>query len=261
MSRPVERVKGQRRADDLAAGYTGTYALINRLGVITGAILALLFAAKVLSAAPEGAALTLVGLAFMGVLAADLLTGLIHWGCDTWGEVEVPLIGPTLIRTFREHHVDPQSITRHDWAEINGEACLGGTLVFAILLATIEPSAERFAGAWWTTCFITAAMFTNQVHKWAHMPDPPRLARWLQRAHLILTPRDHIHHHTHPFIHSYCITTGWMNPLLNRVRFWRLLERGIARCTGALPRRDDLGEEAAQALQASLSSPSEAPGA
>ena len=102
-------------------------------------------------------------------------------------------------------------------------------------------------------------MFTNQVHKWAHMPKPPRIARYLQRAHLVLTPTDHRHHHTHPFIHSYCITTGWMNPILNRLHFWRGLEWLIHRRSGALPREDDLGFQEAKALQRTLFKPHEPP--
>ena len=245
MSQKQVDEKGRRRAADLAAGYTPLYARFNRLGVLGGTVLALLWGRELALVTPEGQGLTLVLVALAGILSADLLTGLIHWGCDTWGTVEVPLLGKTLIRTFREHHVDPQSITRHDWAEINGEACLGATLVFGGLFAFFPLDPEHIHFAWWLESFLVAAMFTNQLHKWSHMPNPPKVARWLQRAHLILTPEEHRRHHTQPHVHSYCITTGWMNPLLNTLGFWRVLERGIQGLTGALPREDDLGREKA----------------
>jgi len=48
---------------------------------------------------------------------------LLHWGCDTWGKFETPIVGPTLIRSFRMHHVDPQDITTHGFIETNAASC------------------------------------------------------------------------------------------------------------------------------------------
>ena len=36
-------------------------------------------------------------------------------------------------------------------------------------------------------------------------------------------------HHTAPRDKYYCITVGWMNPVLEKIRFFRLLEKAIAR--------------------------------
>ena len=46
---------------------------------------------------------------------------------------------------------------------------------------------------------------------------------------LILSPEHHSVHHSAPRDKYYCITVGWMNPLLEKVRFFRFCEAVISR--------------------------------
>ena len=99
-------------------------------------------------------------------------------------------------------------------------------------------------------CFFLAA--TNEIHKRAHQDAPPLPFRVLQRVHVLLPASVHDIHHESPFARYYCITTGWLNAPLTAVGFFSTVERIITRTTGAIPRQDDIGREAALELAASL---------
>jgi plasmanylethanolamine desaturase len=167
----------------------------------------------------------------VGVAMIDLLTGIVHWACDRFGDAGTPVVGPLLIRAFREHHVDPDQIVEHDWVETNGEPCFLSALALAVL-AFLAPSVQSGLSASavivvWTMAAVGA--WANQVHKWAHMQRAPRMARLLQRAGLALRPNEHACHHRAPHNSGYCISTGWMNPLLDRLGLWSWLERSLRR--------------------------------
>jgi ubiquitin-conjugating enzyme E2 variant len=184
--------------------------------------------------------------AFMvGFVLADFVSGFVHWAADTWGTPEWPVIGKALIRPFREHHVDEKEITRHDFVETNGNNCFISIAPAAGAALLPQDGALSFFVAAMTFALCFAIFGTNQFHKWSHMDDPPRLVRLLQRANLILPPEHHAVHHAPPYAKYYCITVGWLNEALFRVRFFQLLERLITAVTGALPRADDIGKSAA----------------
>jgi len=159
---------------------------------------------------------------FGGYLLADFLSGVAHWAGDTVGDERTPIIGRNFVTPFRMHHVDPKDITRHDFVETNGNSTIASVpAILAILW--IMP---RTAGWLHYSCLLlaVAAFFvfcTNQFHKWAHADAVPRAVRWLQRTGMILSPEHHAMHHAAPHDKYYCITVGWMNPVLTKLRFFR----------------------------------------
>ena len=64
---------------------------------------------------------------------------------------------------------------------------------------------------------------TNLFHKWAHAENPPVVGRWLQRAGLILGSARHQRHHR-DYSRGFCVTSGWMNPLLDALHFFPRVE-------------------------------------
>ena len=180
----------------------------------------------------EGHAAWLVPVAFVaGYVTADFASGLFHFLADNYGSTSKPFVGPVFIRPFREHHIDPLAITRHDFLEVNGANCAMSLPIVISTYMLLPVGANLltvFLGAY-VALFLFGIFLTNQFHSWAHVADPPRLIRALQRSGLILGPEHHQRHHTPPFNTYYCITSGWLNPVLARTRFWERIYEPLRR--------------------------------
>ena len=114
-----------------------------------------------------------------GIITADFLSGLVHWMADTWGSVELIILGKAFIRPFREHHIDPTAITRHDFIETNGDnfmAIIPGLVYLLYFFHLNEQKVVCFNYNW--ICYLfSLAIFvamTNQVSS-----DPSFLANVL----------------------------------------------------------------------------------
>ena len=119
-----------------------------------------------------------------GVLAADFVSGLFHFLADNFGNEELPILGPNVIHPFREHHVDPKAMTKHDFVETNGNNCL---ICVPVLIAfyTLLPLQANVWMVLFATFWVSlnlGVFMTNQIHKWAHDPEPPAPVRWLHKV-------------------------------------------------------------------------------
>ncbi|KAL6695528.1 Kua-ubiquitin conjugating enzyme hybrid localization domain-containing protein [Trichoderma pleuroticola] len=154
---------------------------------------------------------------FLGILAADVVSGIVHWGADNWGSGTWPGIGPAFIRPFRDHHTDPRSITRHGFLELNGNNFIVSIPALWVASSALKSqdsvSALTAATFWLSSAFFCG--YTNQFHCWAHMENPPMLVRCFQDA-------------------------GWMNRPLTAIGFFEGLERAITAITGAVPLHEQL---------------------
>ena len=181
----------------------------------------------------------LPGVFVIGAFGADLVSGIVHWTADTWGRETLPVIGRRLLRPFRVHHVNPDDFTRRGFLDVNGDVAI--IVVFFLLAGLFLPLDQPWGriSEVFLFAFCLVGLPTNQVHQWAHMRKPPRLACFLQRAGVILSRADHSRHHVAPFAQHYCIATGWCNRALTAIDFFPRLERLITALTGLAPRDDD----------------------
>lgn len=237
-------------AKSLAAGYHSWYRYVEIFGIVAFAVLVALIVRRTYLYS-EGRGFLIASAVMSGYIMADFISGFVHWLADTWGSTNLKVIGASLIRPFREHHVDAKAITRHDFIETNGNNCLislwvGCICVFMPLdVDGYQPLLIFIMVSLGSMIFWV--MMTNQFHKWSHYDAEraPKFVRFLQRAHLILPPSHHDIHHTAPFDQYYCITTGWLNWPLTKIGFFKGLERLVTITTGIVPRADDIGLDAA----------------
>jgi hypothetical protein len=172
-----------------------------------------------------------VGLgAVAGLVAADALSGLVHFTCDRFFTERTPLIGRTFIAPFREHHRDPEGIVRHGLCERSGNNCFALLPALVVLHScfTTDPNSYGWLFRQGFALAACAALgLTNEVHALAHRSDVSPAIQLLQRARLILSPDAHQVHHRPGHDRSYCIATGWLNPLLDRAHVFHELERRV----------------------------------
>ena len=212
--------------------------LVEWLSLITAVTLLFCQAVR-LGFAPQVWQWWAVPVVIAGMLAADLISGLVHWIADTWFEETMPVLGRRFLRPFRVHHVNPHDFLRRDFVDTNGDvSMLASPVLVAMFCIPLDVISGQVVVVF-LLALCVALLPTNQVHQWAHMSNPPAVVCWLQRYKLILSRTQHRRHHVAPYVTNYCIALGWCNPALNAVRFFPYLEWLISRLTGLRPRSDD----------------------
>ena len=73
---------------------------------------------------------------------------------------------------------------------------------------------------------IVGGTVANEVHRYAHTPnDAPAWLRAAQRTGFLQSPAGHARHHRGQSDSDYCVLTDWLNPWLELIGLWRLLDR------------------------------------
>ena len=160
-------------------------------------------------------------------LFSDFVSGMVHFMGDTYCNPDTPIIGPGFIKPFRDHHVHPEAITIHDFVELTGNSCLAGIPLLGIAFVLFSESSGflHFIILLFILFFSLSVIITNIFHKWAHQVNRSGIVLWLQRSGLILSPVNHAIHHSDPFNRHYCMTNGWLNPLLDKLKFFTAIKK------------------------------------
>jgi ubiquitin-conjugating enzyme E2 variant len=156
------------------------------------------------------------------IIAADFLSGLLHWAEDTWlvpgknAWLDRYIVAPNI-----EHHEKPGGIRACTYWELNCVCiAIAASVALVVALAGVRE--------WEVYLTLLIASQSNQIHAWGHTANPPRFVAWLQRARILQTAAHHAVHHKRPYGVRYCTTTPWLNGMLDRSGFWRGLESTIA---------------------------------
>jgi len=164
------------------------------------------------------------------VIATDFITGVLHWAEDTWtAPGRNALLDRFIVRDNIQHHKTPGSIRAGAYWTTNS-VCITLALGAAVICV--------IAGvhAWPAYLVIALASQSNQIHMWAHTANPPRPIAWLQHIGLLQSTRHHAQHHARPYASRYCTFTNYLNPVLDRIGFWRGLEAIFVRCGATVTR-------------------------
>ncbi len=165
------------------------------------------------------------------ILAVEFGSGLLHWLEDSYGQPHWPITGRWITAPNILHHRAPSAFTAHSW--------LYSAAVLLVIGAAIIGVAWSIGMlTWQLLLFVAIGANANEVHKWNHLPRKRRgkLVVALQNAHLLQSAKHHGKHHVGSKDTHYCVLTNLLNPVLDAVQFWRMLEWTIERLLGVATR-------------------------
>jgi hypothetical protein len=229
----VKEVDGPSADNSLRPVRSWSYEVFEALCILTGAVICveLGYRAAVVLGSRMNEPWVVLGvlvIVLLGMVAADVATGFTHFLADTVGDANTPILGPTLIQTFREHHATPMAMVEHHFVETNGGAAV--TLLPVLLgIRLLTPVTSSAWASVFLAVFTACCMAVNQFHKWAHARTAPQFVRFLQRHRIVINPDDHARHHRAPHEIYYCILFGWLNATLDRLGFFTGITRVMRR--------------------------------
>ncbi|MCA0427353.1 MAG: fatty acid desaturase family protein [Bacteroidetes bacterium] len=153
------------------------------------------------------------------LLSADFISGLVHWWEDTYGNPRWPILGKYIVEPNLLHHTKPREFLKGTYWTRNNTA-----LICAAVLVGV-PAIFGWFNWFYTACILVASQ-SNEIHRKAHQSDAENgpLIAFLQKLGLMQSRRHHGWHHAAPYDCHFCIITNYLNPVLERIHFFPVLE-------------------------------------
>ena len=167
------------------------------------------------------------------ILAADFGSGLLHWLEDGYGYSHWPITGEWITAPNILHHQAPNAFTENSWLR-------SATVLLVLGVVLIGVAWLIGMLTWQFLLFVAIGINANEIHKWNHLPRRKRgkLVAALQDAHLLQSAKHHGKHHVGSKDTHYCVVTNLVNPVLDKLRFWRALEALVSTLLGVEKRED-----------------------
>jgi len=176
-----------------------------------------------------------VGIIFL----VDLVAGAVHWAEDTFGTESTPIFGLWLIKPNILHHTPEgaNAFLKNHWIYSSWDLFTAAPMILFTSWAVGILN-------WQIWLFVLVGAMSQQIHRFSHTPRSklPIFVLFLQKMYVIQDGRHHWVHHKLEKNEYYCVITPFLNPILDRLNFWRSLERLLVPIVGA-PRRTDLHDK------------------
>jgi hypothetical protein len=154
------------------------------------------------------------------LLVADFITGFFHWLEDSYWSPETPVLGKWIVVPNLAHHKSGQDFLKKSWFESSWDLLIIGIVTLGIAYFTKSLS-------WEVWMFVILVVNANQIHKWAHITrytNKPKIIGLLQKMYILQRTEHHGQHHRKPNNSHYCTVTNMLNPILDKLHFWRGME-------------------------------------
>ena len=163
----------------------------------------------------------------LGYLLADFIVGIYHWFKDSYFTPHTPIIGKRLIWGSRLHHIRPRYVIEFSDHELFLSSAKWTLLWMGPLFYLLG------FNVFLVILFLTISL-NDVIHKYAHMSDQERPAwtSFLQRKNIFQSHDEHHLHHISPHEINYCPITPYVNVVLEKINFWKKLEKIVKQITG-----------------------------
>lgn len=151
------------------------------------------------------------------ILIADFITGAFHWIEDSYFEINDSWLSKNIGQPNILHHKYPLLFTMSNFVQRNYLQWIAVGIVVSV----------AYLIGWYSHYLLLIGVLTsmaNEVHKWSHSVKNTWIIELLQDMCILQTKSHHMKHHKKPYNRNYCILTNWLNPILDRIQFWRFLE-------------------------------------